>query len=117
MFAVADSTKSIESFSDLTWASLQYAWLLATCEDPEVRDSKVAIRLASEACRSLEWKNASAVRALAAAYACGYDFEQAVKYQKMCMELEKGINDETLLRLYEEQQRPCDNSHLFSSND
>lgn len=59
----------------------QFAWFYATCPDPAVRDAKLAIRLASQACSQTDWRNADERDTLAAAYAAAGDFVQAIDNQ------------------------------------
>jgi serine/threonine protein kinase len=58
------------------------AWLLATCDVPELRDGPTAIRYAQNAVAVSDWKNPRALDALAAAYAETGQFDQAVATQK-----------------------------------
>jgi hypothetical protein len=55
------------------------AWILATNEDPDVRDSAEAVRLAEGACALTRRQVALFVGTLAAAYADAGRFDDAVK--------------------------------------
>ena len=61
------------------------AWLLATAPDDRLRNGPEAVKLATRACELTEWKNASFVNTLAAAYAEAGDFDKAVEYQQKAM--------------------------------
>jgi tetratricopeptide (TPR) repeat protein len=88
------------------------AWLLGTCPDPAIRDGKKAIALARKACELTEYKSASSLDTLAAAYAEDGQFTEAVRWQKQALvtaqsERSASQREQSLrrLRLYE-QQRP-----------
>lgn len=63
------------------------AWLRATCPSAESRNGAEAVRLATKAAQLTSFKLPHVVDTLAAAYAEAQDFENAVKYQKQCLQL------------------------------
>ncbi len=67
--ALADYARAVEvnPKSARGWNSL--AWTLAVCPKDGVRDAKKAVEYATRACELSEWKNASLLDTLAAAYA------------------------------------------------
>ena len=80
------------------------ARFLATCLEIEYRDGKRAVDLGQKSCELSEWKETDFIDTLAAAYAESGDFDQALKYQKMCIEKLGGNTDahgyEERLKLY-----------------
>ena len=63
------------------------AWALATCPDSSLRDGEDAVRHAIRACELSDWKYASFMSTLAAAYAEAGDFDTAVRWQQKAIEL------------------------------
>jgi tetratricopeptide (TPR) repeat protein len=86
------------------------AWICATCPDDKVRNGKEAVEYATKACELTEWKDASWVDTLAAAYAELGDFKAAVEWQEKAIGLGRqrsvsaGIlaDFESRLKLYQE---------------
>ncbi len=63
------------------------AWILATCPDAEVRDGKLAIDYATQACEISEWNSPNDLDTLATAYAEACQFPEAVEWQTKAIEL------------------------------
>lgn len=85
-------TKSIESFTQALELNPQnaetlnnIAWLRATCIDAHCRDAKSAIEYAKKACELTNWQDHSKLDTLAAAYAEGQDFQQALQYEQKAL--------------------------------
>lgn len=53
------------------------AWMLATTNEPSVRNGKEAVELATKACQMTQYKNWNTMDTLAAAYAAAGDFKSA----------------------------------------
>ena len=81
------------------------AWLLATCDDPKVRDGAGAVKFAEQAVAKTERKNPINLETLAAAYAEAGQFDKAVNAENEAIALlqnEEQKNDYTTrLKLYE----------------
>ena len=85
--------KAIEYFDDAIHSDPKHvdarnykAWLLAVCPDKAVRDGKLAVRLATEACELVGWKDGFGLNTLATAYAELGDFEKAVEWEQKALE-------------------------------
>ena len=81
------------------------AWLLATCDDPKVRDGAGAVKFAEQAVAKTERKNPVNLETLAAAYAEAGQFEKAVNAENEAIALlqneEQKTDFATRLKLYE----------------
>jgi serine/threonine protein kinase/Tfp pilus assembly protein PilF len=62
------------------------ARLLASCPEHALRDSKVAIQMATKACELTKWENGWALSILAMAYRSDGQFEEADRHQSMALE-------------------------------
>jgi tetratricopeptide (TPR) repeat protein len=78
--AAALNPSSAESLSNI-------ATLLATSHDRQIRDPKQALRLARKACDITQWQDADGLDSLAAAYAANGDYEEALRWQNLAIEL------------------------------
>ncbi len=89
--ASADYRTALQLAPTYELAYQNQAWLLATCDDPKIRDPKQAIESASKACELSDFKNPSNLAALAAAFAADGQFDKAVGWQEKVVE----ASDET----------------------
>jgi tetratricopeptide (TPR) repeat protein len=69
-----------------------FAWVLATSPDDELRDGQRALKMATEACELTEYKEAHILSTLASTYAEIGDFESARKWSQKAVEAE--VEDE-----------------------
>lgn len=53
-----------------------------------MRDGKEAVKLATKACELSHWKNPHTLDTLAASYAEAGDFDSAVKYEQLAIDLD-----------------------------
>lgn len=77
------------------------AWLRATCPNAAFRDGKQAVSHATKACTISEWRYATEVDTLAAAYAEAGDFKSAVSYEEQAIRCDTVIQE----RIGEMEQR------------
>ena len=98
--AVADFKRALELNDDDDGLLNNFAWVLATSPDDNVRDGKRALELATKAAELSSYQVPHILSTLAAAYAENGDFENAVKWSQKSVELAEG--DETREQLGKE---------------
>ena len=100
--AKADFTASEKMAPELDETLNGFAWFLATCPDKTFRDGKSAIEKAKKACEISKEKDWYHLDTLAAAYAEVGDFDEAVKWAELAVEVapesKKSICKEQLAR-------------------
>jgi len=85
--ALASYDEAIRLDPKLGWAYDARAMLLASCQDPRLRNGGEAVRSAQTACELDGWKESPQLETLAAAYAESGDFALAVRWQTRAMEM------------------------------
>ena len=88
--ARSDLEKAIALDRNNFAAHNNYAWLLATCPDPRVRDGKRALEFARGINQRAGKQSAMILDTLAAAEAAAGDFHSAVNDAKRAMSIDKG---------------------------
>ena len=85
--AIEDYELACALSSTETAARVAIARLQAGCPDESVRNATAALSNASSVCAQLNWEDWIAISVLGAAYSEANDFENAVKYARMALEL------------------------------
>ncbi len=67
------------------------AWLLSTCPDAKIRDGKVALKYANQACELTSWQDWQLIDTLAAAYAENGNFAEAAVWEQRAIDLMKSV--------------------------
>jgi tetratricopeptide (TPR) repeat protein len=80
--AKADFKKALEVEPKESGLLNNYAWVLATSPDDDVRDGKLAVELATKACEETNYEESHILSTLAAAYAETGDFDKAVEWSR-----------------------------------
>jgi tetratricopeptide (TPR) repeat protein len=106
--AVADYEQAYQLRADHSGLLNNFAWVLATSPDDDIRDGQRAIKLATKACELTEYKEAHILSTLAAGYAETGDFESARKWSQKAVEVSDEDVREQLRKELEsyEQQKP-----------
>jgi tetratricopeptide (TPR) repeat protein len=85
--AVADFRRALADSEEDEGLLNNFAWVLATSPDDNLRDGAEAVKLATAACELTGYETPHILSTLAAAYAETGDFENAVKWSKEAVEL------------------------------
>lgn len=85
--AIADYKKALKVDPEDTGILNNYAWVLATSTDDDIRDAKKALELAKQACELTEYKMPHILSTLASAYAESGDWENAVKWSTKAVDM------------------------------
>jgi tetratricopeptide (TPR) repeat protein len=85
--AIADFRESIRLDPTYAPAWNNFAWIMATCPNEQLRDGQRAVAFATRACELSKWKTAGYLCTLAAAHAeCG-NFPEAIRREKQAVAL------------------------------
>jgi tetratricopeptide (TPR) repeat protein len=96
--AVKDFDAALAIDDEDTGVLNNFAWVLATSPDDEVRDGERAVKLATKAVELTEEKQAHILSTLAAAYAETGDFEAARKWSQKSVDLNDPEHAEQLAK-------------------
>jgi tetratricopeptide (TPR) repeat protein len=108
--AIADFERAISQEDDDEHLLNNFAWVLATSPDDDLRDGKRAVELATKAAEQSNYETPHILSTLAAAYAETGDFENAKKWSAKSVELaqkalESAESDEERERLKKELEQ------------
>jgi hypothetical protein len=101
---LADRKQYLELNPGDAWAKNNLAWLLATCPDSSIRNGTLAVQHAKEACELSDYKDATKLDTLAAAYAEMGDFAAAAYWQSTAVSMvpaESSAEYKARLKLYD----------------
>ena len=82
-----DCEKSVQLNTNCSVACNNLAWILSTAPQSGLRDGKLAIKYATHACNLTAWKEPHCLGTLAAACAENHQFSDAIKWEKMCIQI------------------------------
>ena len=85
--AVADYEVVVKMYADDSGILNNFAWVLATSPEDEIRNGKRAVEMGLKACELTQYQQAHILSTLAAAYAETGDFENAVKWSQKSVDL------------------------------
>jgi tetratricopeptide (TPR) repeat protein len=85
--AVSHLRRALEINPGLVAAANNLAWILATADDPGLRDGAEAVELASDAARLTDYESAEILDTLAVAYASEGRFAEATRTASQALEL------------------------------
>ena len=94
--AVADYEVAVQLFPDDSGLLNNFAWVLATSPEDDLRNGKRAVEMGLKACELTEHKQSHILSTLAAAYAETGDFDSALKWSEKSVELGDGEIKEQL---------------------
>lgn len=104
--AVDDYEVVVKMFADDSGILNNFAWVLATSPEDDIRNGKRALEMGLKACELTEYGQAHILSTLAAAYAETGDFENAVKWSQKSVDLgDKEIQEQLKQELENYRQR------------
>jgi serine/threonine-protein kinase len=107
--AIADHIEALRRNPRQPAACNAFAWLWATCPDPQLRNGRMGVELATRACELSAWEDWSCLLTLAAAQATLGDFDAAVRRARDALARAPAENQaecRTALRRYAERRAP-----------
>jgi len=96
--AIQNWTRAIEINPNSVGVLNNLAWLLASADDVSAQDANRAIELAERACEMTGHKKAGLLDTLAAAYAAGGRFDDAIKTADQALSIAKAAGQEEIVR-------------------
>jgi tetratricopeptide (TPR) repeat protein len=95
--AVADFRQSLRCTPDNPFTYMALASHFATCPEMKLRDGKLAVDHARQACELTNWKDCQALGVLASAYAQDGDLAAAVQWAEKGLDLAQSAKDKRAL--------------------
>ncbi|MEL7497486.1 MAG: tetratricopeptide repeat protein [Planctomycetota bacterium] len=91
-----------------------FAWVLATSPDDDVRDAEKSIELATRAAEMTDFEEAHILSTLASGYAESGDFDTAIEYVEKALAVNRRLNEEAVDKSATEKQFKSLNKELDS---
>jgi cytochrome c-type biogenesis protein CcmH/NrfG len=111
--AVKQYRQILEIKPDQLEALNNLAWLMATSNDPNLKNPSEAIEFAFKACQVTEHKDAESLDTLAAAYAAAGRFDEAVATAQKALELADSNNETELVEQIKQRLDLYNNNQPF----
>ncbi|HYB91109.1 MAG TPA: tetratricopeptide repeat protein [Candidatus Binataceae bacterium] len=84
-----DYRKAADLSPDNSVIANALAWILSTCPDDKLRDGKLALKYANQACNLSSWLEWQVIDTLAAAYAEAGNYSEAVVWEQRAIDMAK----------------------------
>jgi tetratricopeptide (TPR) repeat protein len=101
--AIREYREAVRLAPEWAEAITRLAWLLATCDDPQLRNGAEAVPLAQRACALTHHQNSVALNTLAAAYAADGRFPDAVTTGRLAIDAAMKAGDTNTAADYQRQ--------------
>jgi serine/threonine-protein kinase len=103
-----DASLAADKAPEMAQSHLLRAMILGCAFDPAIRNGIEAVKAAEKACKLTEYKDDDCLQCLAAGHAEAGDFDEAIRWQKKAIEINKDIGKalglEEALRLFDQKK-------------